>query len=60
MIQSLNEANEEVVVNFLQYVQTDAEGKAQEWTWVTDLYLTGCPGFVSVRIVAGAGSASII
>jgi hypothetical protein len=37
---SLNEANQEVQVNFLQYVQTDADGTFHEWAWVTDLELT--------------------
>jgi|SRR5436190_692695 len=37
---SLNEANEEVRVNFLHYVQSDAQGKEGEWAWVTDLGLT--------------------
>lgn len=37
---SLNQANEEVRVNFLQYVQTDARGQDTAWAWVTDLKLT--------------------
>src|SRR5262245_1435713 len=36
----LNEANQEIVVNALQYVQTDADGSDHEWTWVVDLELT--------------------
>jgi hypothetical protein len=42
---SLNQANEEVLVNFLQYVQTDSKGEDSEWAWVTDLKLTTsrCP-----------------
>jgi hypothetical protein len=36
----INEANQEVLVNFLRYVETDAEGQEHEWTWVTDLVLT--------------------
>jgi len=36
----LNEANQEVLVNFLRLVETDAQGQDREWTWVTDLYLT--------------------
>ncbi len=36
---SINEANEEVVVNYVQYVHTDTEGNTREWSWVTDLYL---------------------
>jgi hypothetical protein len=37
---SINEANEEIKVNFFQCVQTEAAGGTHEWTWVTDLYLT--------------------
>jgi hypothetical protein len=37
---SINEANQEVLVNFLRFVETDAEGQEHEWTWVTDLRLT--------------------
>ena len=48
---SLNEANQEVQVNVLQYVQTDADGTYHEWTWVTDLELTAA----NVAGVARAG-----
>jgi hypothetical protein len=37
---SLNEANHQVRVNVLHYVQTDPDGTSHEWTWVTDLVLT--------------------
>jgi hypothetical protein len=37
---SLNEANHQVQVNVLHYVQTDPDGTSHEWTWVTDLKLT--------------------
>jgi hypothetical protein len=37
---SLNEANQEVLVNALHYVQTDPDGAFHEWTWVVDLGLT--------------------
>jgi hypothetical protein len=37
---SLNEANQEVRVNFLKCVETNAQGEEHEWTWVTDLNLT--------------------
>jgi hypothetical protein len=37
---SINEANQQVLVNFLRYVETDAQGQEHEWTWVTDLRLT--------------------
>jgi hypothetical protein len=36
----LNEANQEVLVNFLRYVESDTQGQEHEWTWVTDLRLT--------------------
>jgi hypothetical protein len=36
----LNGSNEEVRVNFLKCVETDAEGGSREWTWVTDLLLS--------------------
>ena len=37
---SLNEANQQVLVNFLHYIQTDSNGEHSEWSWVTDLALT--------------------
>lgn len=37
---SLNEANQALRVNFLKWVEMDARGETQEWTWVTDLVLT--------------------
>jgi hypothetical protein len=37
---SLDEANQEVLVNALQYVQVDADGTHHEWAWVVDLELT--------------------
>ena len=37
---TLNEANQDVVVNFLRCVETDAQGQEHEWTWVTDLDLS--------------------
>jgi hypothetical protein len=37
---SLNEANQEVRVNFLKCVETNAQAQEREWTWVTDLNLT--------------------
>jgi hypothetical protein len=37
---SINESNQEVVVNLLVYVELDAEGKIHTWAWVTDLTLT--------------------
>jgi hypothetical protein len=37
---SINEANAELLVNVLHYVEVDAAGVHHEWTWVTDLELT--------------------
>jgi hypothetical protein len=37
---SINESNEEVVVNLLVYVELDAEGQTHTWAWVTDLTLS--------------------
>ncbi len=37
---SLNEANQDVEVNFLKYLETDPDGAEHEWTWVVDLQLT--------------------
>jgi hypothetical protein len=48
---SLNESNQEVLVNLLVYVQIDADGTCHEWTWVTDLTLTAA----NVRQVARGG-----
>jgi hypothetical protein len=36
----LNEANQEVRVNFLHCVECTAQGEDREWSWVTDLRLT--------------------
>lgn len=36
----IHEANQEVLVHFLRYVETDAQGQEHAWTWVTDLRLT--------------------
>jgi hypothetical protein len=37
---TLNEANQDVEINFLKYYQIDPDGKDHEWTWVVDLKLT--------------------
>ena len=37
---SLNEANQEVLVNFLQCLEVNDQGEVREWTWVVDLELT--------------------
>lgn len=50
---SINEANQEVLVNALQYVQTDADGTSHEWGWVSDLGLTQA----SVPLVMRGGRA---
>jgi hypothetical protein len=38
---TLNEANQDVEVNFLKYLQIDAAGREHVWSWVVDLVLTG-------------------
>ena len=48
---SINESNQEVLVNLLVYVERDAEGKIRTWAWVTDLTLTSD----NVRQVAKGG-----
>ena len=50
---SINEANQEVVVNFLRFQEINAQGEVKEWTWVTDLTLTKD----NVERVARAGRA---
>jgi hypothetical protein len=50
---SINESNQEVLVNLLVYVELDAEGVTHTWAWVTDLTLTAD----NVRQVARAGRA---
>lgn len=50
---SINESNQEVVVNLLVYVERDAEGQIHTWAWVTDLTLTAG----NVRQVARGGRA---
>jgi Transposase DDE domain len=37
---SINESNQDVIVNLLVYVERDAEGKIHTWAWVTDLKLS--------------------
>jgi Transposase DDE domain len=37
---SINESNQEVLVNLLVYVELDANGVTHTWAWVTDLTLT--------------------
>jgi hypothetical protein len=37
---TLNEANQDVEVNFLKYMEMHPDGEEHEWTWVVDLPLT--------------------
>jgi hypothetical protein len=48
---SINESNQEILVNLLVYVEVDAQGKSHTWAWVTDLTLTA----KNVRQVARGG-----
>jgi hypothetical protein len=36
----LNESNEDVRVNFIEYWETDPKGKKQHFTWITDITVT--------------------
>jgi hypothetical protein len=47
----LNEANQEVQVNFLKYLEIPGEGDEREWTWVVDLALSQA----NVPLVARGG-----
>jgi len=49
----INEANQDVLVTVVHFVETDAKGKTKQWTWVTDLDVTAD----NVREVARAGRA---
>jgi hypothetical protein len=48
---SINESNQEVLVNLLVYVELDAAGKIHTWAWVTDLTLSA----VNAKQVARGG-----
>lgn len=37
---ALNKSNPDVVVNFLEYMQTDTKGKELRFSWVTNIYIT--------------------
>ncbi len=50
---SINESNQEVLVNFLRYEEINEQGEGKVWTWVTDLTLTK----KNVERVARAGRA---
>jgi hypothetical protein len=49
---SINESNQEVIVNLLVYGEVDAAGAIHTWAWVTDLALTAAD---NVRQVARGG-----
>jgi hypothetical protein len=46
---SLNEANKEILVNVLVYVEVDAKGVHHEFSWVTDLTLTEANVYAVMR-----------
>lgn len=48
---SINESNQELLVNLLVYVEVDASGQTHTWAWVTDLILSAD----NVREVARGG-----
>jgi Transposase DDE domain len=48
---SVNESNEEVEVNFLQYLEMPEDGPERQWTFVVDLQLTAA----NVRLAARGG-----
>jgi hypothetical protein len=50
---ALNEANPDVRVTVVHYLETDAKGQSKQWTWVTDLEVTA----ENVREVVRAGRA---
>jgi hypothetical protein len=45
----LNESNQDVVVNFLEYWEIQADGSTQHWTWVTDFTITRENAFQIMR-----------
>jgi len=46
----LNESNQDVRVNFLEYREYDAEGKCYKiFTWITDFHITQCNAWLLVR-----------
>jgi hypothetical protein len=49
----LNEANPDLRVTVVHYLETDATGRGKQWTWVTDLAVTA----ENVREVVRAGRA---
>lgn len=36
----LNDSNPDILINFLDYTETDAKGKVQRFTWVTNIFIT--------------------
>ena len=51
----LNESNHEMLVNFLVYLELDAEGKIQHFSWVTDFVLTSDNVWDIMEAVGRAG-----
>jgi hypothetical protein len=46
---ALNKSNPDVVVNFLEYMQTDAKGKELRFSWVTNIHITTTNVFELMR-----------
>lgn len=46
---SLNKSNQDVCVNFLEYMQTDPKGKETRFSWVTNLWITQSNVFMIMR-----------
>jgi hypothetical protein len=46
----LNTANQDLLVNFLEYRESNAKGeRLQHFTWITDLHITNCNAWLFVR-----------
>jgi Transposase DDE domain len=45
----LNEANQDIPVNVLHYLQIDSDGQHHEFCWVTDLHLTAANVYAVMR-----------
>jgi hypothetical protein len=46
---SLNKSNQDVCVNFLEYMQTDPKGKETRFSWVTNIWITQNNVFMIMR-----------
>jgi len=46
---SLNKSNPEVIVNVLEYMQTDPKGKETGFSWVTNIHITKNSAFALMR-----------